>query len=806
VCWVRFSCWLSAAWALTVCPAFAHTAQDLRETGSLSAADLAAPLAGAALAQAGEPQSAPPEADLLDEVTVSATRRPTRERDTTATTYTVKREDFQALGARTVPDALALVPSFETQPALGGVRNARGLFLRGFDDARFQVLKDGLSLTRPSNGRNDLSRLPLADIDRIEVLTGGATLRYGAGAVGGVINLITETPAGAPKLTLAYEAGSYGNSTATAKYGGGDGTFHYLFTYTGLVAFNNYPFRFTLPNTALFYSPEAITPDGTSLFGFLRPEVGPPLTVTGVADSAFNASDTYTGKLVWRPSAEHRFTLRASHQNSKNAGNGPGLYAAGACFGGPGSGNATLDSQTRFLPLDAAGRELPCDTQRYLVSTPSAAVAIPYAFARSADGTVTFAPGQSYPAAERAIGTIDFYITTFQSQTETAFFWDYELSPTASINSYAAYYRFTSPRTRPARFAVNTDVLGGETAFALGPLGSPFTEDSKLELQSALNTQISPGQTLSLGVNFIEDRSLQQQQRGSTFVDRAIARTSLFLIDDIRFGDQLAANLGVRYTDSTQFGAVLTPAAGIRFSPSRAFSLRANWSQVFNAPNISDLYTAGGVFVPNSDLRPETGITYDLGFDFTPASNLGLRFTYFNTTLDGAIATVFFRNPDSGDPNLFLQQQRNLDTRYASGLEVVGDWQMSDQWRLRLTWTNTDARFVGAVDSNDTRLFFAQYQDPNIPFNRMALAATYAQHGWSATLLGRYAGGRRRGEEPFGVPDYASVDLNFAIPVAPRFTLTGNLFNLTDTQYEYAAGIPAPGFTFRLGGRVELGG
>jgi outer membrane receptor for ferrienterochelin and colicin len=50
----------------------------------------------------------------------------------------------------------------------------------------------------------------VADLERIEVVTGGATLRYGSGAVGSVINLITETPKGPPKLTLSYEAGSTG--------------------------------------------------------------------------------------------------------------------------------------------------------------------------------------------------------------------------------------------------------------------------------------------------------------------------------------------------------------------------------------------------------------------------------------------------------------------------------------------------------------------------------------------------------------------------------------------------------------------
>ncbi|MBC8122739.1 MAG: Plug domain-containing protein, partial [Gemmatimonadaceae bacterium] len=204
--------------------------------------------------------------DVLDEVSVTATRRATRQRDTTAVTYTVKKEDFAAQGAATVTDALQLVPGFIAQPALGGVRNAAGVFLRGFDDNRFQVLRDGLSLTRSSNSRNDVSRFAIEDLERIEIVTGGATLRYGSGAVGGVINLITETPKGPPKVTIRYETGTYGFTRYTGKYGGGDDAFSYNLFYTSISAFNDYPYSFTLPNSPVFYgtstNPDSISPAG----------------------------------------------------------------------------------------------------------------------------------------------------------------------------------------------------------------------------------------------------------------------------------------------------------------------------------------------------------------------------------------------------------------------------------------------------------------------------------------------------------------------------------------------------------------
>ncbi|UFP93448.1 TonB-dependent receptor [Gloeobacter morelensis MG652769] len=779
---------------------------------------------------AAEPQE---QGDILDEVSVTATRRLTRARDTTATTYAIKKEDFQKQGAVTVTDALQLVPGFIGQPSLGGIRNAAGNFLRGFDDQRFQVLKDGLPLQRSSNNRTDIARFQTDDLERIEVVTGGATLRYGSGAVGGVINLITETPKGPPKLTLGYQVGSYGFSKYLAKYGGGDDTFSYNLIFSSQVAFNDYPFGFTLPNSAQFYGPNDVVtgstdpnvPDGTSLYGFLKPELGPPLKVQGIADSAFNASDVYSGKLTFKPDPTNKLTFRVSQQNSRNAGNGPGSYGFGTCFGGGTLGvNETLvNVGTRFLPIAPNGSELSCETQRYIANTRTNLIALPYSFNTTSSGQPLPGPGQAYPA-EQAIGTIDGFQVTSQGQTEVALQWDYEITPTASLNSFIYYFNFKGDADRAPFYSLGTNYLTQfgfpavvPVATIFGAIGQPYFEGRKLVAETVLNWQFSAGGNLQFGANVTEDRTIQSRFNARdifdpsikvnnfSFFDQAITRSSAFLITDISFSDLVKTNLGLRYTYSTQFGAVLTPAAGLRITPTNWISLRGNWSYVFNAPSLSDLFVASGVFRPNPFLQPESGVTWDIGADFTPVQNVGIRATYFNTYLDGAIGTFVFPNPEGTAPR-FLQQQRNLDSRYASGIEFTADWQATPEVSFRAVWTNSDVRQYGNVNSITGLLYLYGFQDPNIPFNNVVVAATYANKGLTATLLARYDSGKRRaGLEEF-VPAWATLDFNVEIPVTPFFILTGNVFNLTDTQYEYVSGVPAPGTTFRVGGRFEIGG
>ncbi|AGY57920.1 TonB-dependent receptor [Gloeobacter kilaueensis] len=785
------------------------------------------------------------ETEVLDEVNVTATRRPARARDIPSVVYTVKKEDFRAQNAQTATDALSLVPGFQAAPALGGVRNAAAVFLRGFDDQRFQVLKDGLPLERSSNGRSDVSRFQVEELERIEVVTGGATLRYGSGAVGGVINLITETPKGPPKLTLQYQGGSYGFNKFVAKYGGGDDTFSYNFVYTGIVAPNRYPFQLTNQANAQFYGPNDFAknpscpaqfdpdgnllnncanggfPDGTPLFGFLKPEVGPPVTVSGTADSSNAASDTYSGKLVFKPDPSNRITARVTQQNSSTESNSPGAYYFSPCVGGPSNfPNGTL-SFDRSVAVDRSGREVGCGPQRFIINTPSAAFGPPFSYNTSFNGKTVFPTGQAYQGAEPVTGTIDFFQQNNQSQTEAAVQWDYNITPTTSLNSFIYYYRFGSTNTVPTNFIYNSNfgigTAGPNGDFGIvtrNPAAQPFASGNKFVAETALNWQISPGQTLTFGINFTEDRSYQQKQQGRSFLDRSVARTSIFLIDDISFSDLIKANVGIRYTSSSQFGEVLTPGVGLRVTPLSWLSFRANWNYVFNAPKISDLYVQNGPFLANPNLRPESGVAVDAGVDITPANNLFFRATYFNIYLDGFFGNQLFANPNFNNPNdttgtsnfAFLQQVQNLATLISTGIEFQGQWQITDQFSLLVNWTNTDSRAVGRTDSISTTLFTYQIQNAGIPFNNVGFRLTYANKGLIAAFVGRYYDGFVIDYNNTRTPTFFTLDFNSEIPITPYFTLLGSVFNIFDTQYQNPAGLPAPGTTFTVGGRLEIGG
>lgn len=87
----------------------------------------------------------------------------------------------------------------------GGPGQVSGVFLRGTNTNHVVVLVDGVRLNSATSGTTALENLPLAQIDRIEVLRGPASSLYGADAVGGVIQIFTRAPEG---ISAGVSAGS----------------------------------------------------------------------------------------------------------------------------------------------------------------------------------------------------------------------------------------------------------------------------------------------------------------------------------------------------------------------------------------------------------------------------------------------------------------------------------------------------------------------------------------------------------------------------------------------------------------------
>lgn len=150
----------------------------------------------------------------METVVATASRRLQTLGEAPVATEVVDRARIEASGATDLAGVLALVPGVEVQ---GGHPVGTGVYLQGLGSERVLVMVDGEPVVGRIAGEIDLTRLPVADVERVEVVKGPQSTLYGSEAMGGVINLITRAPEpGAPAGGVQLTGGSRGRRDAAA--------------------------------------------------------------------------------------------------------------------------------------------------------------------------------------------------------------------------------------------------------------------------------------------------------------------------------------------------------------------------------------------------------------------------------------------------------------------------------------------------------------------------------------------------------------------------------------------------------------
>jgi vitamin B12 transporter len=126
----------------------------------------------------------------LPEVVVTATRAERPIAETLVDISVIDSQEIARAGATSLPELLRASAGIEITQN-GGAGALSGVFLRGTKNAQALVLIDGIRIENPMGGGANLEYLPLAMIDRIEIVRGPASALYGSGAIGGVIQIFT---------------------------------------------------------------------------------------------------------------------------------------------------------------------------------------------------------------------------------------------------------------------------------------------------------------------------------------------------------------------------------------------------------------------------------------------------------------------------------------------------------------------------------------------------------------------------------------------------------------------------------------
>lgn len=153
----------------------------------------------------------------LDEVVVTASRTSQARENVIGDVTVIERQEIERMGAGSMTDVLRMQPGVQIN-ANGGAGTSSSVYLRGTNDQHVVVLVDGLRINSATSGTTAYENIPLAQIERIEILRGPASSLYGADAIGGVIQIFTRKNSSEKTLINAAVGLGYFN-TKTAEFG-----------------------------------------------------------------------------------------------------------------------------------------------------------------------------------------------------------------------------------------------------------------------------------------------------------------------------------------------------------------------------------------------------------------------------------------------------------------------------------------------------------------------------------------------------------------------------------------------------------
>ena len=583
----------------------------------------------------------------------------------------------------TVQDALYQLPivSLDAPREDLGIYNnynwGSAINLRGLGVGATLVLVNGRR--QPLSGLNsdfvDVSNIPAAAVERIEILPQGASATYGSDAVAGVVNIILRdhfdgaqtsvhyggAPGGRDNITVSQLLGThwdsgnvmfvyqyldssalpisargYAASANKAPYGGGDYRSFYADPGNVLDSTTFLPASST-PNYSNPYAQYDLFPQATqhSVYGTGREVIGPVELF-----------------------AEGRFTQRSTHEVSTYVDRTVTLGPANPFNPFPGSYTSVDYSFDKVF-----GPTTFSDETRNYVGTLGARVSLWNDWQASA--SETYGKERLYTDQFNQFNAYELNAAALSSDASTAF------NPFGVMNS-------TLLSTIRATAANNaTSGIESTSLVADGPLFNVPAGSVKMAVGYERREEgLIQSEWVTGPPSFGQEPIYNSYSR---HVNSAFTELSVPILGDAsnaRAAPRLELTLAGRYDKYSDFGHTTNPEFGVRWTPIDSLKLRGSWGRSFRAPKLDDLYDTSGnasglLVLPdpksstgqslvlamqgnNPNLKPETAKSWTAGFDLVPDfdPDFALSLTYYSIDYTSQVAI-----PDTADPFHILVQE-----------------------------------------------------------------------------------------------------------------------------------------------------
>lgn len=598
---------------------------------------------------------------------LSLTRKARSLKDLPTSVSVVTQEQVQSSGAHNAGELLRNELGL-TAGEYGGLGGTVNFMLRGSSAEEVLVLVDGRRINDPAMGLVNASMIPTNNIERIEIIRGGASAIYGTSAFGGVINIITKTPVSeTPSLELS----------------------------TSLSSFNTMDHRISFDVKREKLS--AMANAGR-------------VTTDGWRENSQFDNNSFFGRITYTDDTAGRFDL---------SGN---VYRSNAGVPGQGVSLGQYDGE-----------------KERKASTPGAEQKENNAAARLEH--------------TRSWGGLQLKTILSSAENKT----DYTV-PSWFLNETYTSHSYT-----------------GET-------------------------QLSCGFGTTAGLVWNEE---QYQSRDNTFstvkTDRSRVGSAAYVQQEWKLWDILEVMPSVRYDASSAFDSVFSPRLTLLATLGRV-KLSANTGSVWRAPTFNEQYWplessnygTGTTYITtgNANLKPEEGITSDIGVEFS-GRIVNTRLTGFLTTSTNLISWQSIYGTNAAGPTV-TSIPMNINSARQAGVEFEFNHAIVSGLTHQIKFTYLKA------ENTDTNTALVYRPEIMGTYNITLLTG----FGMTITPQVRYTGSQRTGNTWTPGLDELPAFTLLSCKVAQRFKLCDiwvSADNILDEKYQTRLYYPLPGQSFGAG-------
>lgn len=600
-----------------------------------------APTFGQGICATEELPATPPHDTLsvnMEDVVITATRTPLPLKKTPVITRVITARDLESRGVATIQEAL--------ENELAGVEfhqagYGTSLSFQGLDARYVLFLVNGERMAGETYGNIDYARIPVSNIERIEIVRGASSVLYGSNAMGAVVNIITKMPQKQVEVNASLRYGTPYQDNRSETLGGSN-------TESDIKTYRN---KLDLPNlrgdvsvgfntgklqslTTLSYR----TVDAYKLVGTkdevrhyaagelkkmgpkMIPVIGPGGSVVGMRPEM----DPTTGMPV--------FEVKSTNLNDTTVIVSPdsrGLSVSGWRDINVGQRfDYTLSKKFRF---ELSGNYF--NKQRYdfngsiLDDNPMSNNSKPWTY-ETYEGYNIKALMEHSPNENNKV-----YLSFIRDE------YFRNLDSLSGVSTPKQNHIFNTPRLlwtlkagESHRLTTGLELVNEQLHFDLNPLGY---DDLK-----SMNTG------------------------------------SLYVQDEIRSHKALSFTAGVRADWNNRFGWHVTPKVSVKYSVGK-FTIRGNYANGYRNPTLKELFmefkvpTQGETYIMGNDaLKPETNHYLSLAGEFT-TQDFNISATLYNS---------YFRNKIDVRGHMeglkTLLQYENIRRSQMGGIELIARWRI----------------------------------------------------------------------------------------------------------------------------------